>query len=261
MLLLSPPAIARRPRCNTCSLVSVYVSLSRADALHRVPRNAGVTPASCRFENCLPQTSSWILSLPATRPAGITRCGEAWVTIERPPARVDGARIRCRPAALASSHRTGRTVRHRCAEKLSPACSGVALDETPAHAFAFAVSQKADESVLLVAIERIDRVVQTPLGILIQLGSQRIVDPRAPTLLLKRGQDRFLVRCRHFELFHDDPANAQLLPIRVPRGSRSVRLTVAERRADACGRGMVIAATAAWRSSVKAPSCRPFPVL
>ena len=68
--------------------------------------------------------------------------------------------------------------------------------------------------------------MEPSLGILVELGSQGIVDPRTPALFLECGENRFLIGGRHFEFLDDHPPDAKLLTIRIPGRRDSVRLAV-----------------------------------
>jgi hypothetical protein len=62
---------------------------------------------------------------------------------------------------------------------------------------------------LLVPIKRINRVVQTPLRVLIRMGRERVVDPWRPVFFLECGKDHFLVRRRHLELLDKESSKAE----------------------------------------------------
>jgi hypothetical protein len=57
----------------------------------------------------------------------------------------------------------------------------------PPDAFSRAITGEVDEPMFLVAVERVDGVVQTTLGILVRMGRERVVNPRRPGFFLERG--------------------------------------------------------------------------
>src|SRR5579863_4025467 len=57
-----------------------------------------------------------------------------------------------------------------------PVVGDLAVDEFPLHALLLLIVDEAEQRTLLVAVQRVDRVVTTLFRVLIRLGTQRIVD-------------------------------------------------------------------------------------
>ena len=71
----------------------------------------------------------------------------------------------------------------------------------PAYALSTAIAEKANQGVNLIAIQCINRVVESPLGILLGTDRQRIIDSRRPLIFFKCTEDCALRIGRHFEPF------------------------------------------------------------
>src|SRR3954447_12938940 len=81
-------------------------------------------------------------------------------------------------------------------------CGLECRDQLPANTFACSIAHKANQSVPLIAIEAFDRIVQAPLGRIIRMSRQGIIDSRRPVLLLEGHQNRFLHRRRELKNFY-----------------------------------------------------------
>src|SRR5882672_4283283 len=80
----------------------------------------------------------------------------------------------------------------------------------PAHTLSAAVTQESNQRTLLVAIERLYGFLQPPLGRLLIVRGEWIVDPRRPSFFFERGQDRLLIGGWHLELLDHDRTDLQL---------------------------------------------------
>src|SRR5262245_52413164 len=78
------------------------------------------------------------------------------------------------------------------------------IAQRPVNAVAVAVGAEANQRLQLGAIEAINGIVQTGLGIDAVIAGERIVDVLRPTFFLERAQDNFLIARRHMESL-DDP--------------------------------------------------------
>ena len=89
-------------------------------------------------------------------------------------------------------------------------------NELPANALTSTVPHKANEAVLLIAIEVLDRVVQPLLRIQLLRWRQRIVNAYGPILFLERHENSLLIWRRQLELLYDLVTHPKFVPIAIP---------------------------------------------
>src|SRR5262249_49477962 len=89
----------------------------------------------------------------------------------------------------------------------------------PGHSLSGTVPMEAYEAVDLMTVQGLHRVVE-PLPRVTFSAPQRVVDPLGPALLVKCGQDEFLVRCGSAEPFDEALLPPQVPEVGVPVGQR-----------------------------------------
>src|SRR5262245_40456481 len=86
----------------------------------------------------------------------------------------------------------------------------------PADSDALAIAAEANVAVNLIAVEMVDRVVETLLGVSVRLGGKRIVDAIPPTLFLKCFENCLLVGGRAPKTLDEDVRTPQFPEFLVP---------------------------------------------
>ena len=97
----------------------------------------------------------------------------------------------------------------------------VLSDHLPADAFAGAVAVEANNGVLLISIERFDRIVKPTFWVLIWLRWKWIVDNGRPSVFLESAQNDFLVYRLPLESLHKPFSDPQFAHLGVPLGMYS----------------------------------------
>src|SRR5208282_1471530 len=101
---------------------------------------------------------------------------------------------------------------------------------------------------------RIDRIVQSPLGILLGMRRQRIVDLDWPALFLECCQDPLLVDRRHFELLDYDLTHTKFLPLTVPFWHEFATAAIS----TCCRRQSCCLIARGQRNQLATRKCKPF---
>src|SRR5262245_44738644 len=88
--------------------------------------------------------------------------------------------------------------------------------EFPTNAFSSPISHEPDQAVFLIAIEALDRVMQSSLGQQLGMNRQGVINSRRPAFSLECRENCFLHRRRKLKYFHEFASQSQLAPIAVP---------------------------------------------
>ena len=95
---------------------------------------------------------------------------------------------------------------------------GCFLQLSPLHALAGTIALEDQQPVYLVAIQTLDRVVQTLFGILVRDMGQRIVNSCGPAFFLEGSEDRLLIGRGEAVTLDELACPAQLAAFAVPLG-------------------------------------------
>ncbi len=95
-------------------------------------------------------------------------------------------------------------------------------DAFPDDSFTRTITAEVEQLVLLVAVQALDGIAQTPLRILFRMRRQGIVDPRRPAFLREGGENGFLVDGRPLESFDDQPRDVKFTSLGIHMGPAPV---------------------------------------